>query len=182
MDVVVGRVGRARGLAGEVTVQPRTDQPERRFVAGAVLRTDPAAAGPLTVTAVRGHGDRLVVRFAEVSDRSGAERLAGTLLVLDVDEAERPADPDEYYDHQLVGLTVETAVGQSLGEVSGVLHLPMQDVLAVRDRAGGEFLVPLVKELVPVVDLDRARVVVEPPAGLLDPEGAGGYDGEGRPR
>ena len=65
-----------------------------------------------------------------------------------------------------------TTAGDEVGEVAEVLHLPAQDVLAIKRTDGVEVLVPFVQELVPVVDLDRGSVTVDPRPGLLDPEAA----------
>lgn len=172
IELVVGKVGRAHGLHGEVAVEIRTDQPDLRFAPGVTLRaTGGAAEGPLTVQSARWHQNRLLVRFDGVADRTDAERLHGAVLVADVSEDESPEDPDEFYDHQLVGLMVETVGGESLGEVHEVLHLPMQELLAVRTQEGGELLVPFVKDIVPEVDLASRKAVVDPPPGLLSPGG-----------
>ncbi|HXR42501.1 MAG TPA: ribosome maturation factor RimM [Acidothermaceae bacterium] len=170
MQLVVGRIGRAHGIRGEVGVEVRTDDPDLRFADGAQLATDPPERGPLTVVATRWHSGRLLVRFKGLDDRTAAENLRGTVLVIEVDESERPQDPDEFYDHQLVGLRVITTAGDEVGEVAEVLHLPAQDVLAIKRTDGVEVLVPFVQELVPVVDLDRGSVTVDPRPGLLDPE------------
>lgn len=170
MQVVVGRIAKAHGIRGDVAVEVRTDDPEARFAVGAKLATDPAGVGPLTVAAVKWHSGRLLLTFDEASDRTGAEALRGTLLVVDLDEAERPEDPEEFYDHHLIGLAVETTSGERVGEVADVLHLPAQDVLAVRTDDGREVLVPFVAEIVPTVDLDAGRAIIDPPPGLLDLE------------
>jgi 16S rRNA processing protein RimM len=168
IDVLVGTVGRPHGVRGEVAVTVRTDEPERRFAVGSVLQTK---RGPLTVGATRWHQSRLLVRFDEVPDRNAAELLRGLELRVDVAVSERPEDPEEFYDHQLVGLRVVSPAGEALGELVDVLHLPMQDVLVVR-RAERDRLVPFVSELVLDVDLDEGRVVVDQIPGLLDdPEG-----------
>jgi len=83
MDRVVARIGRAHGLRGEVSVEVRTDVPEQRFVPGAVFGTDPADHGPLTLLTARDHGGLLVLGFAEAGDRSAAEALRDTLLLVD---------------------------------------------------------------------------------------------------
>ncbi|MGH8969349.1 MAG: ribosome maturation factor RimM [Actinomycetes bacterium] len=168
MQVVVGRVGRPHGISGEVTVEVRTDDPEGRLPPGATLQTEPAAAGPLTITRGRVHGGRLLLAFDGVTDRGAAERLRGVLLVADVDPEERPEDPEEYYDRQLVGLRVETVSGRVVGELAEVLHLPGHDVLSVRRPEGDEVLVPFVAAIVPTVDVDAGRVLVDPPPGLID--------------
>lgn len=170
MQLVVGRIARAHGVHGEVAVDVRTDDPDRRLATGAELATDPPDRGPLQIAAARWHSGRLLIRFAGLADRSTAEQLRGTLLVVDVDETERPADPDEFYDHQLAGLQAVTADGVTLGSVTDVLHLPGQDVLAIERVDGGEVLVPFVKALVPDVDLERRTITVQPPPGLLDPQ------------
>ncbi|MGH3416686.1 MAG: ribosome maturation factor RimM [Actinocrinis sp.] len=173
MRLVVGRIGRAHGLRGEVTVEVRTDDPDLRFAAGATLETDPAARGPLTIAAGRAQGGRLVLLFEGVADRTGAEALRNTLLIVYADPDELPADPEEFFDHQLVGLRVVTVDGREVGTVSEMLHLPTQDVFAVKRADGREVLVPFVAEIVPDVDLDEGVVHVDPPPGLLelaDPE------------
>ena len=170
MQVVVGRIGRAHGVRGEVAVEVRTDEPDRRFAENAVLDTDPSARGPLTVVATRWHQGRLLVRFTGIDDRTQAETLRGTMLVVDVDEAERLTDPDEFYDHQLIGLNVVTTDGQAVGAVTDVLHLPAQDVLAIERADGVEVLVPFVADLVPRIDLDARVIAVVARPGLLDPE------------
>lgn len=173
VSLVVGRIGRAHGLRGEVSVHLRTDDPEARFAPGATLLTEPAQRGPLRVAQARWHSGRLVVGFEAVDDRTGAEALRGTLLVVEVDDLEVPADPEEFYDHQLVGLAVLDVAGRRLGTVSEVMHLPGQDVLAVARTGGGEALIPFVAEFVPKIDLGARSVFVTPPQGLLELDGPG---------
>ncbi len=174
MQLVVGRISRPHGVRGELTVEVRTDDPEMRLAAGAVLATEPAAAGPLTVSRARWHSGRLLLSFDGVADRDAADQLRGTLLVVDSEELEDIADPDEFRDHQLIGLAVFGPGGERIGEVSDVLHYG-QDLLVVAGaeaRAGTEIMVPFVSEIVPEVDLARGRIVIDPPAGLLDPQDA----------
>lgn len=167
--LVVGRIGKPQGIKGEVTVQVRTDDPDARFAVGAVLLTDPVERGPLTVAASRWQNGRLIVGFAGVLDRNGAEQLRETLLQVDARTLPPPEDEDEFHDHVLRGMAAELVGGGRLGEVVDVLHLPQGDVLVVRrDDNGGEVLVPFVKAMVPVVDVAERRLEVEPPEGLLD--------------
>ncbi len=168
MQVVVARVGRPHGLAGEVSVEIRTDDPDRRLAAGTTLCTDPPAAGPLRIAGGRVHGGRLLLRFDGVNDRTAAEGLRDVLLVVDVDPHERPDDPDEFYDHQLIELSVRTVDGADVGVIDDVLHLPGQDLLSVRRPDGREVLVPFVAAIVPKVDLAGGFLAVDPPEGLLD--------------
>lgn len=171
MQLVVGRVGRPHGIRGEVTVQVRTDDPGRRFAAGSVLATEPADRGPLTVLSSRWHSGRLLVSFAGSADRSRAESLTGTLLVVDSAEVGAPEDPDEFNDHDLIGLQVLTTAGELVGTVRDVLHHG-QDLLVVQQAAGpaAEALVPFVTPIVPEVDIAAGRLIIDPPPGLLDPD------------
>ena len=166
--MVVGRIGRAHGIHGLVSVDVRTDEPERRLAPGAVLLTDPEARGPLTIVEGRVHSGRLLLQFEGVEDRTQAEALRGTDLVVDIDPAELPEDEDEWYDHQLVGLAAVATDGTTYGSVTEVVHLPMQDLLAVRTESGAEVLVPLVAAFVPEVDVTGGRVVLDPPGGLFE--------------
>ncbi len=167
MLLIVGRIGRAHGLKGEVLVSVRTDDPETRFAVGAKLATEPPERGPLTVTAAGLHSGRYVVAFEGIADRTAAEALCGTELVVDSAELVPIDDPDEFHDVELLGLRVEDVAGNPLGELADVVHGPGTDLLVIKagDR---EVLVPFVRELVPTVDVAGGRVVVDPPEGLLD--------------
>ena len=152
----------------------RTDDPDVRFVVGAVLATDPPEAGPLRIETVRSHQGRLLVRFAGHQDRTSAESVVGVRLLVE----EAPStDPDAFYDHELVGLTAVDGAGATIGTVADVLHQPGHDLLVVErpvaTRRGGQalpdrLLVPFVTAIVPQVDVAGGRVVVEAPPGLLD--------------
>ena len=172
MLVTVGRIGRAHGIKGEVGVDVRTDEPERRFADGATVVTSARVPRTLTVASSRWHSGRLLVKFAEVPDRTAAEQLRNLVVQAEIDEDERPEDPDEYYDRELIGLSVRTTDGVEAGEVIDVVHLPSQDLLEIRRPAGNAVLVPLVEELVPELSVDKGYVVVADRPGLLDPEGA----------
>ncbi|EXU69071.1 16S rRNA processing protein RimM [Streptomyces sp. PRh5] len=168
MQLVVARIGRAHGIKGEVTVEVRTDEPELRLGPGAVLATEPASAGPLTIESGRVHSGRLLLRFEGVRDRNAAEALRNILLIAEVDPEVLPEDPEEFYDHQLIDLDVVTVDGTEVGRISEISHLPYQDLLVVKRPDGGEVMIPFVSEVVPEIDLEEQRAVIDPPPGLLD--------------
>ncbi|MFD0123755.1 ribosome maturation factor RimM [Streptomyces virginiae] len=168
MELVVARIGRAHGIKGEVTVEVRTDEPELRLSPGAVLRTEPATAGPLTIETGRVHSGRLLLRFAGVKDRTGAEALRNILLIAEVDPAELPEEPDEYYDHQLMDLDVVLEDGTEIGRITEISHLPSQDLFIVERPDGTEVMIPFVEEIVAEIDLEEQRCVITPPPGLID--------------
>ncbi len=173
-EVVVGRVGKPHGLRGDLTVEVRTDEPERRFAPGAALRAQAPRGSAfglssLTVASTRWHSSRLLVRFEELVGRDAAESARGVLLHATIGVDETPDDPDEFYDHQLIGLTAHDVDGRLLGEVTAVLHSGAQDLLTIRTPDARDTLVPFVKALVPEVDLADGRVVVADRPGLVTP-------------
>lgn len=148
----VGVVVKPHGLRGEVVVDPVTNRPAARFAAGSVLETD---GGPLEVLAGRPHQGRWLVTFAGVDDRNGAESLRGRIL-----RAEPIEEEGALWVHELIGAEVVDTSGRSYGPVEAVEANPASDLLVL----SGERLVPLVF----VVSHDAGRVVIDPPAGLLD--------------
>lgn len=178
MNVTVARIGRAHGLKGEVSVELRTDLPEERLAQGAVLATEPAEAGPLTVIGTRVQAGRWYVRFEEITDRNAAEAARGVELVADVD----PDEEDEaWFVQDLVGLVAVRPDGERLGEVVDLMSMPAQDLLVVKQPGGHRAMIPFVDEFVVEVDVEAGRVVLTPPYGLLageEPEATGETRGE----
>jgi 16S rRNA processing protein RimM len=177
MRIIVGRVGRPHGIRGEVVIGVRTDEPDLRFAVGTTLGLGPAPDGDpppqqLRVTSARWHSGQLLVTFAGITGRTAAGELTGSWLSVDSSQLPATSDPDEFRDHELIGLSVRTPAGENVGVVTDVLHYG-QDLLVVR-RSGGaedgeEILVPFVKAIVPEVDVAAGLLVIDPPAGLLDP-------------
>ena len=197
MRVIVGRIGRPHGIRGEVVIGVRTDEPDLRFAVGATLYIDPTPPGPqagsggpggsggegfppgsvgsrgvappgVTVASARWHSGQLLVAFGGITDRTAAGELTGSWLSVDSGQLPEVADPDEFRDHELIGLSVRTTAGDPVGVVTDVLH-PGQDLLVVRRGEDEECLVPFVRAIVPEVDLTAGVLVIDPPPGLLDP-------------
>ncbi|MDR0989758.1 MAG: ribosome maturation factor RimM, partial [Propionibacteriaceae bacterium] len=127
-DIAVGVIVKAHGIRGEVVVDVRTDTPDQRFAPGAQLQLD-RGHEELTVVSTRWHHGRLLVSFAGLTDRTAAEALAGAVLTIEADPDETTDDPNEFYDHQLVGVRAETVTGEDIGPVIEVLHVPGQELL-----------------------------------------------------
>ena len=173
IEVVVGRIGKPHGIRGEVTLDVRSDEPDRRFHVGARLQVEPPRGSAfghaiLTVRRARWHQSTLLVAFDEISDRNGAESARGVVLRATVPADETPEDPEEFYDHQLEGLAAYDVDGNHLGEIAGLVH-GAQDLLRVRTTDGREALVPFVVALVPEVDVAGGRVVIADRPGLVQP-------------
>ncbi|MBY6367341.1 ribosome maturation factor RimM [Rhodococcoides corynebacterioides] len=177
MELVIGRVAKSHGVRGEVVVEVRTDEPDQRFAPGTVLRgrsRGVATTSEHVVEAARDHSGRLLLRLAGVSDRASADALRGTLFVVDTADLPESSDPDEFYDHELEGMTVRYAdgrprAGEVIGTVREVLHSAAGELLSVRPAGSdrGEVLIPFVAAMVPRVSRDERVVEVDPPDGLL---------------
>ncbi|MDN4596471.1 ribosome maturation factor RimM [Leifsonia virtsii] len=181
-ELRVGRLTKAHGLKGAIKLELYTDEPEKRFVPGAVFTLQVPTASKwhgktLELRELRWYNGHPVGFFEGVDDRTEAETLVKAILWVSQDVKELPEEDDAWYDHQLVGLDA-IRDGASVGRVVRVDHLPAQDLLAIA-TGNGEVLVPFVKAIVPEVDLAAGTVTLTPPAGLFeelpddDPEPAG---------
>ncbi|MFI5931299.1 ribosome maturation factor RimM [Actinoplanes sp. NPDC051494] len=186
--LVVGQIGKPHGIRGEVLVTVRTDEPEARFVAGSAFTTEvprdrrvsagPATAptagaayqvpGELTLESLRWHQGKIIAQFEGVHDRNVAEALRGVFLQVDSAGVAPPDDPDEFHDHQLVGLSVVDQDGTELGKVDRIDHAPSSDLIVLKKATGGTALIPFVSAMVLSVDVTGGRIVVDLPEGLLD--------------
>ena len=172
MQLLVARIGKAHSLRGEVTVQAHTDDPAARFVPGARFTTEAVAGSgvprELTLRSARLHNGIWLLAFEGIPDRTGAEGLRGTRLFVDTETIEDTDDEDAWYEDELVGLKAVDTSGTELGTVSGLDHGPAQDLLVLTLPGGGTAYVPFVAEIVPEVDVEGGRVVIDPPPGLLE--------------
>jgi len=164
--VIVGKITRAHGLHGEVSVLVFSDNP-RRFEPGSDVFLEDGTR--LTIRSSRGKGSATLVGFEGLEDRSAAERVRGRMLV--VPEAMLPPLPaGEYWPHQLEGCEVITESGRRLGSIVDVIPSPANDLWLARDPDGTETLVPAIKEVVVSVDVAAKHVLVSDVPGLPVPE------------
>lgn len=166
----VARLLKAHGLKGALKLELYTDDPDGRFVPGAVFtlqvpETSPWHGKSVTVREFKWMNSHPVVFLEGVDDRTAAEELVRAILWVEAD-ATASTEDDAWYDHQLIGLDV-VRDHEVIGRVVRVDHLPAHDLLAVA-QGEQEVLVPFVKAIVPEVDLGTRRVVVTPPAGLFE--------------
>ena len=164
--VDVGRIVKPHGIRGEVVVEPQTDPP-LRFAAGDDLHAAPRRH---VVEGSRPHKGRLLVAFAEVGDRTFAERLRGHVLRA----APLTDDLEVFLVSELVGVPVVGEDGTRLGTVRASVELPTAaayDLLEVERDDGSTWLLPAVDEYVAIEAEDDTvvRVVlVDPPEGLVE--------------
>lgn len=165
--VLVGRVGRTHGIRGHVFVTPDTDFVESRFATGATLWTQaPGGLETVTVTASRVQNGRPVVAFAGFDSIEAVAPLLGRELRVP-EQTLAPLDDGAYYVHDLIGCTVETVGGETIGEVRRVDGGAGASVLSVSGPRG-EVLVPLAEEICVAVDIAARRIRIAPPEGLLE--------------
>lgn len=166
----MGRLTKAHGLKGAIKIELYTDDPERRFVPGAVFTLQVPESSTwfgktIELAELKWYNSHPVAFFKDVTDRSVAEGLIKAILLVEHDPAEAPEE-DAWYDHQLVGLEV-IRDGVRVGVVTRLDHLPAQDLLHVETDAG-DVMVPFVKAIVPSVDIAAGTITVTPPAGLFE--------------
>ncbi|HUO45393.1 MAG TPA: ribosome maturation factor RimM [Acidimicrobiia bacterium] len=161
--VVVGRLGRPHGLRGHLTLVSETDN-EERFAPGARLLLP--SGDTLVVRSTQMTGNGRIIAFEGVADRNKAEKLRGSLLMIPAGER-RQLRPGEFWPDELVGLEVRDQQGQALGTVKGVDDLAPQTRLSIATK-GGERMIPLVPDLVPVISIAEGFLVVTDLPGLLD--------------
>ena len=165
-SILVGYVRRAHGINGAVVVRPLTDDPERRWVPGARFESDGAPPRTFTVAEAAPYRDDLLVRFGEVSDRSGAEALRGMSFTIEPGDR-RELEDGEFWVEDLVGCAAVDRDGTRIGVVDEVVFGAAQDRLVIlTDSERVE--VPFVDAIVPEIDLVGRTIIVTPPDGLFE--------------
>ena len=156
--LVVGVIKTPHGVRGEVSIDPRSDVPDR-FRVGAILECD--GLGPLTIRSIRGTAKVPIVGFDGYESRPDAEALRGRFLRVGVDEARR-ATKGSYLWADLVGLRAEAPDGEPIGSISDIIRAGETDVFVLTRAQGGELLVPAIASVVREVDVIGGRVVIAP--------------------
>ncbi len=169
-EVILARLRRPWGRRGELLADLHTDWPAERFVPGATFTVElpDGSRREVTIRSWRRLGERDLLALEGVTGIGEAEGLAGGVLVAAADDlpdlaAGEPCQAD------LPGLAVELPDGSRVGVVERLEEAPGGDLLVVRLAEGGEALVPLAPAITRVIDPAGGRVVIDPPAGLLDP-------------
>lgn len=162
MGVVTG----ARGVKGDIRVKSFTEDPETLGSYAPITDKTGSREYRIKVTGIA--KGQLITRFKGINDRTAAEKLKGVELYVPRDILPEPEE-DEFYFSDLVGLKAVLEDGSDFGRVSAVDNYGAGDVLEISGKVKGSVLVPFTREMVPVVDLENGRVVINPPDGLLVP-------------
>jgi 16S rRNA processing protein RimM len=166
--ILLGRVAKLRGSRGELSVATRSEGLERYLGLRRAWFAPPGAEPrPQELESVRVHGRRLLVKPSGVDTAAAASGWIGLEMWVETD-ALPPLRAGSYYAHQLLGLEVVTAGGETLGRVCDVRSTGGCDLWVVRSGSGREHLIPAAASICTRVDLAGGRITVDPPAGLLE--------------
>jgi 16S rRNA processing protein RimM len=167
--VIVGQIGAAHGIRGEVRVKSFTD-PMRALAEYGPLAVTGGKGGPrtLTVQGLREAGTVLVVKFREIGDRNAAELLNGRELTVPRAALPEPDDEDDVYLADLIGLQVVDETGAVRGRIAQVENFGASDLLEIAPPDGPTVYLPFTKQFVPALDLAAGRVTIVVPDGLFD--------------
>lgn len=162
--LVVGQLGKAHGIRGEVTLTLLTDFPERIRAGKGLYIGDEHR--PMRIRQARPSGAKLLLTFEGIETREQAEELRN--LIVSVHRTEIPALPEgEYYYHELLGLHVTAEDGQDLGHLEEVLSTGANDVYLIRLPDGRELLLPVIPGILINVDLPNKQMRVRVMPGAM---------------
>jgi 16S rRNA processing protein RimM len=167
--VSVGKVVGAHGVRGAVKIVAYGES-FGACTKGDRLSLKSAGKGKeieaLTLVSSSPHGRVWLAQFEEIQDRDTAKGMVGREILIDEDRLPQLVD-GEYYYYQLIGLPVERVDGTVLGALTGIIEAGSHDVYVIKDGEK-EYLIPAIDEVVREIDLQKRRVVVDPPEGLLE--------------
>lgn len=166
--IPVGRITRTHGIRGAVKVNPYGESLAALTAGGKVYLRVRAGVEmrELTIESLRPQGNLFIAKLAEITRMEDAEALRGEEVFLP-EESIPPVSEGEYYHYQLIGLVVVAKDGSEVGVLRGIIETPANDVYAI-DCEGREILIPAVEDVICEIDLERGRMVIDPPEGLMD--------------
>lgn len=163
--VLLGEIGAAQGLKGEVRLRSHTQEPAAIARYGALLDEEGRA---IEIESVRVTPKALIARIKGVTTREGAEALNRTKLY--VPRERLPArEEEEWYHADLIGLAAIGQEGEEIGRVVAVQNFGAGDLIEIKPASGGAtVLVPFTRDTVPEVDVEGGRLTIAPPEGLFE--------------
>lgn len=167
--IAIGVIRKAHGVRGEASIEPWTDSPDRftELESIALVSPDESSVRELRIESVRIHGERALIKFAGVETPEEVQKLHNWTIEIPQDEA-RALEEDEYFLHDLVGLTLFDPQGKERGVVTDIYEGGGGMLLNVKRADGREFELPFAAQLCTEIDLEQKRMVVSLPEGLDD--------------
>jgi 16S rRNA processing protein RimM len=164
---MIGEIVRSHGLEGAVKIRATTDSPEQfSFWRNVQLQRGADSLGEYVIDRIQTANNGLFVKFRGVNDRHQADLLRGAQLMIPREEC-LPAEPDQFYHYEIIGLPVFTTTGEALGEIVDIGRYPANDVWVIRS-GNEEKLIPAIDSVIQKVDLPNRRVIINPIPGLLE--------------
>jgi len=172
--IAIGVIRKAHGVRGEASIEPWTDSPDRftELESIALVSPDESSVRELRIESVRIHGERALIKFAGVETPEEVQKLHNWTIEIPEDEA-RALEEDEYFLHDLVGLTLFDPQGNERGVVTDIYEGGGGMLLNVKRADGREFELPFAAQLCTEIDLEQKRMVVSLPEGLDDLDAVG---------
>jgi len=162
---IVGWIVRARGLKGEIVVKPTTREPQRlKRLLNMTVEVGEDNSANMYVENIRLASGNVLIKFSGIDSRTSAEQFQGQAIMIPGDDLPK-LNPDEYYIHDVEGLTVKDPCGNVMGRIIQVLEYPANDVF-VMSRDKEEVWIPATRDIVKRVDLSEKTIVMELPEGL----------------
>jgi len=158
--VLMGRVGAAHGIKGEVRIQSYCAAP-LDIAAYGPLETE--RFGALTLLAARMQKSMVIARIAGITDRTAAERLTGTGLFIRRDRLPPVGDDDDFYIADLIGLEARLKDGTAFGTVHHIEDYGAGDIIEIARPDGTSRLIPFTRQVVPEIHLAQGYLIVVPP-------------------
>ena len=160
--ILMGRIGAAHGIKGEVRIQSFTEDPMALAGYGPLATSKPGLT--VEIEAARISGTVLVARLKGVTDRTAAEKLNGIELLVDREKLPATDDEDDFYHADLIGLEARLTDGSVIGQVSALPNYGAGDLLEVKNpRSGDTYLYPFTKAAVPEIHVKAGYLVIDPP-------------------
>lgn len=165
--LLIGKITKPHGVRGKLKVYSYAESPQVFSDAQVLyLNLKSGSKKPLEIESVSFHGDMAIMGFVEIDNREKAEEIAGGELYIDKKYL-KPLEEDEYYRYELIGLEVETIDGLNIGKIEDVFPTGSNDVLVVK-KGKVENLIPVTREVVKEVDLEKKRVLIEPLENMIE--------------
>ena len=172
----VGVITAPHGVRGQVRVKSFTAEPGDIARYAPLVDTDGEREYRLEFV---GHAKGVLLASVDgVRDRNAAETLRGAELFIDRDTLSEPEDEDEFYHADLVGLAAVRPDGSAYGTVKALHDFGAGDMIEFELANNSDVILPFTRAVVPEIDLEQNRLVVDPPDMFGDPESSASVRGE----
>jgi len=162
----IGTITKAHGLKGEVKIWSTSDTPEYYLNVENFWIERDSGISSISVLSMRLQDKIWITRFQDINTRNQAEELKGCRVLLEDDQI-RPLEPGEFFQHQIIGCTIEDLHGTPLGKVTEILETGANHVYTVQGKEK-EFLIPAIPAIIKNVDIEQKIIQIDPMSGLLD--------------